>query len=383
MRTFLEFFAGIGLVRLGLERVGWKCIWANDIDQKKLKLYLGHFSLNGGHYVVDDIHQITADEVPSASLATCSFPCVDMSVAGWHAGFGAERNDAHKSSGGTFWEWVRILRQMGDRQPYLVLVENVLGFLSANGGRDFREAMIALNDLGYTIDAFVLDARHFTPQSRPRLFIVGAQGIDPLPAYSIIGSVQSRSADLRPERLVKSLTVNADLKWMRLDLPAPPPKNHYLESIIEYLPDDDPRWWPPEKIERLYKERLSDKHLAMVKELITGDQITYRTAFNRVRRGRTYTEVRSDDYAGCLRTPLGGSGRQIVIAAGQSKLRARLMTAREAARLQGVPDDYPLVDNLNDNLWGFGDAVCVPAIEWIGKYALNPLYEKLMLEKAE
>ncbi len=108
----------------------------------------------------------------------------------------------------------------------------------------------------------------------------------------------------------------------------------------------------------------------MVDILICGEQLTYRTAFNRVRRNKTYTEIRNDNFAGCLRTPLGGSGRQIVIAAGQGRLRARLMTAREAARLQGVPDVYPLVEKLNENLWGFGDAVCVPAITWIGQNAL-------------
>ena len=85
-------------------------------------------------------------------------------------------------------------------------------------------------------------------------------------------------------------------------------------------------------------------------------------------------EVRFDGLAGCLRTPRGGSGKQIVIAVEAGRLRMRWMSPREYARLQGVPD-FPLVGGRNQQLFGFGDAVCVPAVEWVDRHVLTPLYE--------
>jgi DNA (cytosine-5)-methyltransferase 1 len=84
-------------------------------------------------------------------------------------------------------------------------------------------------------------------------------------------------------------------------------------------------------------------------------------------------EVRFDGLAGCLRTPRGGSAKQIVIAVKAGKLRMRWMSPREYARLQGVPD-FPLVGTRIQQLWGFADAVCVPAIRWIDQHVISPLY---------
>lgn len=84
-------------------------------------------------------------------------------------------------------------------------------------------------------------------------------------------------------------------------------------------------------------------------------------------------ELRTDGLAGCLRTPRGGSGRQILYKAGKGRYQVRLLTARECARLQGAPDDFKISVPLNQALFGFGDAVCVPVVEWIAKYYLRPL----------
>jgi DNA (cytosine-5)-methyltransferase 1 len=90
--------------------------------------------------------------------------------------------------------------------------------------------------------------------------------------------------------------------------------------------------------------------------------------------------VRDDDLAGCLRTAVGGSGKQFLIKAGQGRIQMRTMTPREYARLQGVTDDYPIYVNGVQALTGFGDAVCVPVIAWIGKNVLNPLVDKYLPE---
>jgi DNA (cytosine-5)-methyltransferase 1 len=88
-------------------------------------------------------------------------------------------------------------------------------------------------------------------------------------------------------------------------------------------------------------------------------------------------ELRTDGVAGCLRTPRGGSGRQILIRAGYGKVQVRLLTPRECARLMGA-DDFLIDAPLNQALFGFGDAVCVPVIEWIANHCLNPLADEIL-----
>jgi hypothetical protein len=110
-----EFFAGIGLVRLALERQGWRIVFANDIDPKKAEMYRHNWP-DDDHLRVGDIHAIQADEVPSCDLFTASFPCNDLSIAGrWEGLQGKESS--------SFWGFVNILRDMGDRRPPLVMLE--------------------------------------------------------------------------------------------------------------------------------------------------------------------------------------------------------------------------------------------------------------------
>lgn len=97
------------------------------------------------------------------------------------------------------------------------------------------------------------------------------------------------------------------------------------------------------------------------------------TIYRRVREGKSRSEIRTDGLAGCLRTPRGGSSKQIVFTAGKGKIGMRWMTPREYARLQGCPD-YPIEVNRNEALWGFGDAVCVPVISWIAENVLSQLF---------
>ena len=124
MPTVAEYFAGIGLVRLGLEMEGWRVVFANDISEKKFEMYRGFFPDDpDDHYVVDDIFQLTANDVPPTTLATCSFPCIDLSLAGNMNGIGGRHSSA-------FWGFTNILGAQGHEAPPLVMVENVPGFPS-------------------------------------------------------------------------------------------------------------------------------------------------------------------------------------------------------------------------------------------------------------
>ena len=118
---------------------------------------------------------------------------------------------------------------------------------------------------------------------------------------------------------------------------------------------------------------IPKRHAIVAREMIAGEDYTYGTAFRRVRHGKSMAELRVDGIAGCLRTPRGGSGRQILLKAGKGEYHVRLLTPRECARLQGLDDDYVINVPSNQALFGFGDAVCVPVVEWIAENYLNPV----------
>ena len=92
-------------------------------------------------------------------------------------------------------------------------------------------------------------------------------------------------------------------------------------------------------------------------------------------------EIRFDGIAGCLRTPKGGSARQILLQVGKGEVNVRLLTPRECARLMGA-EDFNLSGTANEALFGFGDAVCVPVVTWIAENYLNPELSKILNEEA-
>jgi len=365
-KTVAEYFAGIGLVRMGLEPHGWEVLYANDISAKKYEMYKSFYPTSVNHYTVKDIFQIEVQEVPKTTLATCSFPCIDLSLAGNMNGF----NGKHSSA---FWGFIRILSAQKDNSPPIILVENVPGWLSSNKGSDFRTTVMALNSLGYFCDVFTLDALHFTPQSRKRVFLIG---IKPpfIPANHDL--ILSRPISLLSNTLRKNIEVNLDLDWFYIDLPSPPPLlSKGLSEVIETIKDADPKWWSDNEVKKHFL-MMSEAHRIRVQQLIDNCHVSYRTFYRRMRGNLQRVEVRSDEIAGCLRTASGGSGKQFIIKAGKGVLKMRAMTSREYARLQGVLDNYPLLKNETQSLTGLGDAVCVPAIEWLAQNALNPLVEK-------
>lgn len=366
--TFCEYFAGIGLARIGLERAGWAIAFANDIDPVKRATYEGHFG-EAPYYLCEDIHKLSAEQerVPRALLAHASFPCTDLSVAGGQRGINAGQSSA-------FWGFVELLAAQGEARPPVVLLENVLGFLTSNAGADFRSALEALADLGYKIDTFTVDAAHFVPQSRPRLFVVAKRGVE---TATMVDANEHEPSPLRPARLLDAIRVMPDMPWSLADLPdLPPYGEHKLAAIVEDVPTDSDEWWSDERAEYLLSQ-MSEKHRAIADEMIAGPRWSYGAVFRRVRKGRSMAELRVDGLAGCLRTPKGGSGRQILFAAGGGEYRVRLLNARECARLMGAPD-FKVETTLNKALFGFGDAVCADVIEWIAVHYLNPLAEKLI-----
>lgn len=369
--TVAEYFAGIGLFRMGLESVGWKVVYANDRNAERAQIYRGFF---GDGYEVKDVFSVAAGDVPQATLATCSFPCIDLSLAGNLQGLNGEHSSA-------FWGFYDILKAQGALIPPIVLLENVSGWLSAHQGSDFYAVAEALNELGYACDAFMLNARCFVPQSRPRIFMVGISERhlpDSRRRKTILYS--PRSERLSPLKLKQLMLSNERIRWVHLDIPEPPPykSQGFSREIVEELLPDDPRWWPREKVEK-HLDMMSPSHLELVKNLAAvKKRETMRTFYRRRREAGQRAEVRPDDIAGCLRTAVGGSGKQFLVAAGKGAIRMRTLTAREYARLQGVSDSFPIIANSErQSLNAFGDAVCVPVVSWIAQRILTPLVGKL------
>lgn len=362
-KTIAEFFAGIGLMRIGLENAGWRIAFANDIDEDKWQMYKDHFG-DTGEFIVGDIHRLKSSEVPSVGLATASFPCNDLSLAGARHGLAGAQSSA-------FWGFIDILKAMKRerRLPPLVLLENVTGFLTSDDGHDFEDALLALNDVGYAVDSFIIDAARFVPQSRQRLFVIGVKTRDVAPLNETPDFYESAA---RPAALASFILLHPDINWRIRALPPFPVCTKRLHDTLENLSPNHQMWWNRERCEYLLSQ-MSPKHRAEADTMIRGKTVRYGTVFRRVRNGKSMAELRTDGIAGCLRTPRGGSGRQILFAAGNGQFTVRLLTPRECARLMGA-DNFTLDVPLNQALFGFGDAVCVPVIEWIANHYLNPVW---------
>jgi DNA (cytosine-5)-methyltransferase 1 len=375
-KTFCEFFAGIGLVGEGLRDSGWRCVYANDISLEKRELYEARNGVSH-HYHLEDIAKTEAvlRRIPDQPFfATASFPCIDLSLAGHYRGFGGE----HSS---TFFGFIEVVKRLDERRPRMILLENVSGFLTARGGADFESAVHALAELGYWLDAMIVDAKHFVPQSRPRVFVLAVDESVP--------RVDQGRCDLfgtpelavypnqwRPERLVQLMKrIEIKTGWLNLDLPSPPARTKRLLDCIDL--DESQEWWTEGEVQR-HLDMMSEMHRRRVDEILSSGKTWVGTIFRRIRKQRQMAEVRFDGLAGCLRTPTGGSAKQIVVAVSCRELRMRWMSPAEYARLQGA-DGFPLRGRRNQLLKGFADAVCVPAIRWIDEVVLTPFFESARL----
>lgn len=351
-----EFFAGIGLVRSALEQEGFRVVFANDIEPAKAKLYAANF--NAADFVLGDVRRVSGSSIPDIELATASFPCTDLSLAGNRVGLSGKQS-------GMFWEFARVIEEMGKRRPPVVLLENVLGFASSHNGKDMADAIARLNSLGYRCDVLVVDASWFLPQSRTRMFIVGSS----LP--STWGGV-GRESSLRPAWVGDFVKSHPELAMHAMPLEDPTRTETTIADYVERMHHVDVRWWDAARRGRFLRS-LSPLQAARIKALRSGTRLSWATAYRRTRGGVAVWEIRADSISGCLRTARGGSSKQAVVEAGRDDVRVRWMTAVEYARLQGAPDFK--LDSAKENaaMFGFGDAVCVPAVAWIARSYLRPL----------
>lgn len=367
------------MARVGLGP-GWRCLWANDNDAAKCAAYRANFG--GDHLLERDLADVALADIPggAADLAWASFPCQDLSLAG--ARRGMKLGARTRSS--VFWAfWFLIERLTAEgRAPRVLVIENVTGLASARGSEDFAALCGALARSGWSFDAHVVDAAGFLPQSRPRLFVIGWRGEAP-------EALRACDEDPRPPGLTRALSRLGEAAPRRraLALPPPPGRNANLADLIDDGADL-PRVRTRAETAALLG-LMTPRHRARIDAALAEAKATGRRV-----AGTLYRRMRPDgaggsvqraevrfDLAGCLRTPAGGSSRQtLVLAEPDGRLTLRLLSAREAARLMGLPDDYRLPARYTDAYKLAGDGVAAPVARWLAARLVEPLLDHLDAE---
>jgi len=393
---FGSLFSGIGGFDLGFERAGMTCSWQCEIDKSCQSLLSRKFGVK----IYDDVRTITRDAEP-VDVICGGFPCQDVSIAGKRAGLVGERS-------GLWFEFYRILQEL---KPGWVVIENVPGLLSSNGGKDFATILLGLGNIGYLSTWRILDAQYFgVAQRRRRVFIVGSLG-------------SGRSAEVLFER--------EGVRWN------PPPRGKegkgtsgfsptgfgkyseefgtlranggYLgggsETIIGFdlaqitskLNYSNPKSGDPQPPINTFAQGMVayENHPADSRITETGDisqQLTSRMGTgggNVPLVANTVGALQSRDCKGIgttiddkmvatsrtLRSGKEGGGKgylgaeekAMTLGGQQQFVGVRRLTPTECERLQGFPDGWTDGQSDSTRYKQLGNAVAVPAAEWIGK----------------
>lgn len=304
MRT-LDLFAGIGGIRLGFERAGFKAVFANDFEKACQKTYDANFK--DAKLQVEDITKIVARDLPEFDFLLAGFPCQAFSIAGYRQGFKDE-----KGRGNLFFDIARILEV---RQPEGFLLENVKNLKTHDGGNTYKVIEKTLNDLGYTVRTKVLNSMEYgnVPQNRERIYIVGFKDHAKTEAFEFPA----------PLKLTKSVL---DILEKEVDA-----KYYYIgKPLHEKLVDD-------------------------VTEL--GAVYQWR---------RKYVRKNKKGVCPTLTANMGMGGHNVPIIFDGKGIRK--LTPRECARLQGYPDTFVLPDLADSTLYKqLGNSVTVPVLERIAR----------------
>jgi DNA (cytosine-5)-methyltransferase 1 len=366
------------MVRAGLG-AQWRCLFANDFDPKKAACYARNWG--GEELKVCDVRDLALEDLPQTApdLIWASFPCQDLSLAGAGAGLNGERS-------GSFWPFWRLVRGLVQdrRAPSMIVLENVVGALTSHEGRDFRAIIVAFAEIGFDAGAMIVDARHFLPQSRPRLFFIAVARASAPQRLSKLSDADDiwhpptlrRAWFALPERLQRRWI------WWRMPRRAKP-ETRFADLIEEPLAGV--RWHPKAETRRLIS-MMTPLHRAKVEEAKACRRLMVGAMYRRTRRENGESvqrvEVRFDDVAGCLRTPAGGSSRQLLLIVDGEDVRSRLISARETARLMGLPEDYELPARYNDAYHLTGDGVVVDVVRHLSEHVLLPHLRGIAMDAA-
>jgi DNA (cytosine-5)-methyltransferase 1 len=341
--TFIDLFAGIGGLRRGFEPIGGKCVFTSEWDKYSQKTYLANFP-DDDHEIAGDIMPVTSDQIPSHDVLLAGFPCQPFSIAGVSKKNALNRPHgfACEAQGTLFFKIAEILR---DRRPAAFLLENVKNLASHDKGNTFRVIRQTLvEELGYTIEWRVIDAKGFVPQHRERIFIVGFR------------EDQGFSFD-----------------DMELPDPATGPR---LSSILHGTRDVPEEPYVGELGQVSSKYTLTDHLWGYLQD--------YAAKHRAKGNGFGFGLVGPEDTARTLSARYYKDGSEILINQGRGQTPRRL-TPRECARLMGfdAPGRPPMKIPVSDtqSYKQFGNAVVVPVVEAVARH-MQPFLEQALENEA-
>ncbi len=322
---FIDLFAGIGGTRLGIESIGGKCVWTSEWDKFSRKSYAANFQ--DDHTICGDIREVHEQDIPPFDLLVGGFPCQPFSIAGVSKknSLGRSHGFQCKTQGTLFFDVARIIAH---HRPAVFVLENVKNLLSHRKGETFsiiRETLV--KELGYEVHYRVIDAKHFVPQHRERIFIVGFD---------------------KP----------SNFSFDQVRLPKP---TATLGKILH--PEDgseaaEPPFTGGSKAKVDPKYTLSDK----LWDYLQGYAAKHKAKGN----GFGFGLVGRDDIARTLSARYYKDGSEILVRRGP-RSNPRRLTPRECARLMGFPDKWNIPVSDTQAYRQFGNSVVVPVVNAIAK----------------
>lgn len=324
--TFIDLFAGIGGIRLGFQQNGGRCVFTSEWNTYSQKTYEANFGKD--HELNGDITKVHADEVPEHDVLLAGFPCQPFSIAGVSKknSLGRAHGFACETQGTLFFDVARIIEA---KRPKAFLLENVKNLVSHDKGRTFDVILRTLRDeLGYTVQAKVIDAKRFVPQHRERIVIVGFRE-------------------------------DTGFSLDDLELPKEGPR---LSSILH--PEDG-----SEEAEAPFTEgkkaKVADKYT------LTDNLWAYLQAYAAKHKaagnGFGFGLVGPNDVARTLSARYHKDGSEILVSRGAGK-NPRRLTPRECARLMGFPADWKIPVSDTQAYRQFGNAVAVPVFSAVAAH---------------
>lgn len=364
MLTFGSLFAGIGGFDLGLEQAGMECKWQVEIDDFCRDVLARHWP--DVDRSVMDVEQAGRDNLEPVDLICGGFPCQDLSVAGRREGLAGERS-------GLWFEYHRILREI---RPDWTVVENVPGLLSSNGGRDFAVLLRGLAELGYGVCWRVLDAQFFgVPQRRRRVFIVGHLGDGR--AAEVLFERESGAWDSPPSRGAgERVAGTLDRKSASSNRGSQASEDGFIVASQCHGSNVGP----------MGELRRGNGHVTGGVPFVAFDR-TKGTASGNIAAplracgasSEGVNDGKADTQCIGFKWHASNTSRSMGEVAGGSPpitdkqpgvvgpFGARRLTPTECARLQGFEDDWNDGQSDTQRYRQFGNAVCVPVAEWIGR----------------
>lgn len=312
--SFIDLFAGIGGLRIGMERVGGSCVFSSEWDKFAQKTYKKWY----GELPVGDICQVDPKQIPDHDVLTAGFPCQPFSIAGVSKKNSLGRAHGFKDAtqGTLFFHLANIINV---KEPPIIFLENVKNLRSHDKGKTWDVIRTTLQDLGYVIHDKVIDAAGWVPQHRERVFIVGFR------------------KDLFGES-------GPDFKF-----PEPPVgRRPRFKDILD--PTTSEKYTLSDHLWN-YLQQYAAKHKAKGNGF--GYGMTDLNGVSRTLSARYYKD-----------------GSEVLVPQGNGK-NPRRLSPSEAARLMGFPDNIPIVVSDTQAYKQFGNAVVPLVAEAVGREIVN------------